>query len=76
MTEQPTDEAEAPPLDRNIETSLDDHVDEVTPPDIDELADFLADVAKEEGIKDRKGAPKDGRSDEAVPDDSTDSEVH
>lgn len=68
-------ENDIPPLDRNIETSLDNEPDEVLPPDLDELADFLDAQGLAEGIKHRKNEPRDGRSDEVAPDDSTDAEV-
>lgn len=69
------DDDEIPELDRNVETDLNDEVDEVEPPDLDELADFLDAEGLKEGIKHRKNEPRDGRSDEMVPDDSTDAEV-
>lgn len=73
--DEPVEDENIPELDRNVETSLDDTVDEVDPPDLDELADFLDVVALENDIKRRKNEARDGRSDEEVPDDSTDAEV-
>lgn len=69
------DDDEIPELDRNLETVTDDTVEEVEHPDLDKLADFLDAEGLAAGIKHRKNEPRDGRSDEMIPDDSTDAEV-